>query len=104
MMSFADEVLAEVRRLRILFLIRYRGSPEPLDKMKPSSWIDVEAEERRRVLSELIDEGFVEPVDQISGPVNQPFRLSSVGEGFLRYLQERSTREAPNRFANSAAS
>lgn len=103
MMSFADEVMAEVRRLRILFLIRHRGSTEPLDKMRPSPWIDVEAEERRRVLSELIDEGFVEPIDRAAEHAYPPFRLSSVGEGFLRYLQERSTRETPNRFANSAA-
>lgn len=101
MMSFADEILAEVRRLRILFLIRYRGSTEPLDESRHSSAIDLDTEERRRVLGELIEEGFVEPMNRANVHAHQPFRLSSVGEGFLRYLQERSIRETPNRFVSS---
>ena len=93
MMSFSDEVLAEARRLGILFYIARTGTAEPPNTSSLSSWLGIDSEMGHELVRGLIEEGFVTPFPTDRDQTRAPLQLSSAGEGLLRYFKMRSQKE-----------
>lgn len=86
-----SDVLVEVHRLQVLGFIQ-RNSRRPVSLSTSwdlASWLRVDVEECDEVVSELIDDGFVEPLPDSADRRCIPLELTRVGRGFLAWVNTR---------------